>query len=1047
MHLNRLRRKLGRRIAAILIPAILIALCSVDLNWAANNNTVRYSVLILDTSGSMDGDAIVKERAAAIKFCSSVLQSSGENHIALVNLNTDSGVLCDFTNDYDEIERQIESIEAYGGTNINSALELSAELLDYVNAPAGAIRNIILCTDGLPESGNVTEEGPYDYDDYVDYAYANYAYATAQSLRADNYIYTLGFFHSMEAGCLDFARTFLNDIQNAGYYEVTDPEELKFAFGDIAEDIEKGNENTTFTYGAYNTAPCFYNDGYFKRSSYKYNPSLATMSLAFAMSAFGNDSEPDYKNKSVNAQKLLKDVVGVSIDQIEVNDWFKVKPTTDSIGVVAGNKKIKNGNDEYTLIALAVRGGGYEREWASNFTIGTSGQHSGFDEAKDNVLNFLASYIEDKGISGPVKIWVTGYSRAAATANLIGGELDQVCISPNISYDNADVYVYCFETPAGALTSEVKGDPAYDNIFNIINLNDPVPYVAPADMGFGRYGIDKFLPSKATTAKDYSQKKKKMMEIFTKLPDSGTYVVDDFHMKKIDIGGGIQNGNWIANDYKNNFSQAVFLSNYVTILSKDFIKNRDNYVDAYQQEVREICKVVFGCSSRQTELLLDSLSEQAADDWGTLLGKYINPFVSEEEALETISKWLKKAVRDAGIKDCDDNTIESAGIYLADLALAVASNHPNYLCTAISNITGIGGAHQPTLCFAWVASMDPNYDRNAIESFGSGAYRIVRINCDVDVSVADEYGNEMAAIIDEEPRDMGEDGLICGINENGEKYVVLPSDSSYQVNVTSRTDERVNYGISEYSAEAGDFTRIVNYFDIDVPQSQTITGEVPAYSDYDLEYNALYGSDAYYSLRSEDGNYYDPVDLKGEDATSAYYSVDVNSSNVKYGTVIGSGTYQYGSFAQVTAQPTKKGRFIGWYQGNTCVSKDKTYRICITNDTGLTAKFKSNIVKDLTSIKSLSVKKGKKSFVAKWKKPSKKARKKMAKIQVQYSTSKKFASSKTKTRTISKNKTSLTIKKLKSKKTYYVRIRSYKKGKDGIIHISKWSKVKKVKTR
>jgi len=66
--------------------------------------------------------------------------------------------------------------------------------------------------------------------------------------------------------------------------------------------------------------------------------------------------------------------------------------------------------------------------------------------------------------------------------------------------------------------------------------------------------------------------------------------------------------------------------------------------------------------------------------------------------------------------------------------------------------------------------------------------------------------------------------------------------------------------------------------------------------------------------------------------------------------------------------------------------------------------------------------------------------------QIQYSTSKKFAKG-NKTKTISKNKTtSYTIKKLKKKKTYYVRIRTYKKV-SGKTYYSEWSSVKKVKIK
>lgn len=122
----------------------------------------------------------------------------------------------------------------------------------------------------------------------------------------------------------------------------------------------------------------------------------------------------------------------------------------------------------------------------------------------------MKQYISKQGISGQVKIWVTGYSRAAATANLVSGELDKViALGNDISYQRKDVYGYCFETPAGALSEEVNGDSKYDNIFNIINQSDPVPYVAPAAMGFGRYGIDRYLPSAESEPEDYADLKRK----------------------------------------------------------------------------------------------------------------------------------------------------------------------------------------------------------------------------------------------------------------------------------------------------------------------------------------------------------------------------------------------------------------------------------------------------------------------------------------------------------------------------------------------------------
>lgn len=71
-----------------------------------------------------------------------------------------------------------------------------------------------------------------------------------------------------------------------------------------------------------------------------------------------------------------------------------------------------------------------------------------------------------------------------------------------------------------------------------------------------------------------------------------------------------------------------------------------------------------------------------------------------------------------------------------------------------------------------------------------------------------------------------------------------------------------------------------------------------------------------------------------------------------------------------------------------------------------------------------------------------------AKVTVKKTTLKSAKNAKgNKTKTISKNKTtSYTIKKLKKKKTYYVRIRTYKKV-SGKTYYSEWSSVKKVKIK
>ncbi len=72
----------------------------------------------------------------------------------------------------------------------------------------------------------------------------------------------------------------------------------------------------------------------------------------------------------------------------------------------------------------------------------------------------------------------------------------------------------------------------------------------------------------------------------------------------------------------------------------------------------------------------------------------------------------------------------------------------------------------------------------------------------------------------------------------------------------------------------------------------------------------------------------------------------------------------------------------------------------------------------------------------------KKPTSKITGYQVQYATNSKFSRGKIK----STRQTTITIKQLKAKKTYYVRVRTYRKG-SGTTYYSSWSKAKSIKTK
>ncbi len=122
----------------------------------------------------------------------------------------------------------------------------------------------------------------------------------------------------------------------------------------------------------------------------------------------------------------------------------------------------------------------------------------------------------------------------------------------------------------------------------------------------------------------------------------------------------------------------------------------------------------------------------------------------------------------------------------------------------------------------------------------------------------------------------------------------------------------------------------------------------------------------------------------------------------------------------------------------TYAAKGYTLHTCIICGKSYKTDYQAKLTVPKTAISKVTAKK--KSFYVKWKKVSA-----TAGYQIQYSTDKSFKSKKTVTVKGAKT-TAHTVKKLKGKKKYFVRVRAYKtyKGKN---YYSSWSKAKAVKTK
>ena len=229
---------------------------------------VRYSVLVLDTSATSSFEengrvfytadtAIDYVKASAKKFVNDVRKASGINYVAVVEYkSTVSNIVSGFTTDYDTLIQTIDRLRssgttrsvAYGLQKVNSLLNAIPDL--------DATKNVVLFTTGMTNEGSYSYSGRYNEDTVASnwrridtqvrlYAYSNSAIAAAETLKDKATLYSVGLFQVMEdmpqAGreVVEFLKLFTKDMATSEdcFYDVKDPSQLEFVFGEIADDV------------------------------------------------------------------------------------------------------------------------------------------------------------------------------------------------------------------------------------------------------------------------------------------------------------------------------------------------------------------------------------------------------------------------------------------------------------------------------------------------------------------------------------------------------------------------------------------------------------------------------------------------------------------------------------------------------------------------------------------------------------------------------------------------------------------------------------------
>lgn len=257
-----------------------------------------------------------------------------------------------------------------------------------------------------------------------------------------------------------------------------------------------------------------YDENWFFTPSTTYQHGLTKMSIRGAVAGYGVMDDPH--SIDTNIKYLMAETDKNSLEFTNYESSYP-DPKTNTIGYAISSKNIKNSAGKTgSLLMVTVRGGGYMDEWGGNFDLGTKDEHQGFNEAAVQVRDGIKKYVEKYKDKLPyeLKVWISGYSRGAATTNRVAKMLDDGAVE-GLTRDN--IYAFCFECPQNTTKTQsyVESDK-YKNIVSIVNSVDLVPKVAMSGFEFKRYGTVYQLPNIRALA-DYGIARAKMVKCYTDL--------------------------------------------------------------------------------------------------------------------------------------------------------------------------------------------------------------------------------------------------------------------------------------------------------------------------------------------------------------------------------------------------------------------------------------------------------------------------------------------------------------------------------------------------
>ena len=505
------------------------------------------------------------------------------------------------------------------------------------------------------------------------------------------------------------------------------------------------SDKITFKTGN-NTFETYYNDKYFLLDNRDVHEEIALASHAMASATFNGDK--DYNKRPNNLIDLWKKE---RFSNYYFNEFYYQKPGTDTVAFGIAGKHINVDNSDFTVIAIAVRGGNYDAEWASNFTLGMAGNSRGFDDASDMVVTGFYDYLNKFSISGHIKIWISGFSRAAITSNMTAGKLlnhmnANTLLNNSISFNRDDVYAYCFEPPMGVESSLVNArGELYHGIHNFLNYNDFVPLVAPFEWGFARYGTDHYYPDRINDINFDMTEREKIITLyhFTKgAQNFPEYTVDNW--KFFDVGeiAAAENNlaRWAINPSQGRFSHTLIHE----VATRGFV-SRERYAQYIENGMREIFAAVYGLNPLIGEISFSNIVE--------LIFEYdfIKSLVMELEGGESADFALDAEMLFLQVFGANEENFEnvralfSKAFYLFYFLPQAFEVRKDILSQLVyrDNAMGIAIGHMPELSYTFLRACDSRVMGKKHCHLNDGGYYIIHIDNPVNFTLKETQWNKV----------------------------------------------------------------------------------------------------------------------------------------------------------------------------------------------------------------------------------------------------------------------------------------------------------------